>query len=63
MGEFNEYRVIVSRDEGTGQIVAEIPALPLTEGCPTYEPEGIESEEVQALRHMDLSPRAAARTS
>ena len=38
------------------RIVAEIPALPLTEGCPTYEPEGIESEEVQALRHMDLSP-------
>ncbi len=38
------------------RIVAEIPALPLTEGCPTYEREGVESEEVQALRHMDLSP-------
>lgn len=36
-------------------VVAEIPALPLTEGCPTYEREGVESEEVQALRAMDLS--------
>ncbi len=27
MGEFNDYRVIVSRDGSTGQIVAEIPAL------------------------------------
>ena len=26
-----------------GHVVAEIPALPLTEGCPTYEREGVES--------------------
>ena len=38
-----------------GQVVADIPALPLTEGCPTYEREGIESEEIIALREMDLS--------
>lgn len=38
-----------------GNVVADIPALPLTEGCPTYEREGIESEEIIALREMDLS--------
>lgn len=38
-----------------GAVVADIPALPLTEGCPTYEREGIESEEIVALREMDLS--------
>jgi phosphoribosylformylglycinamidine synthase len=38
-----------------GAVVADIPALPLTEGCPTYEREGIESEEIQRLREMDLS--------
>jgi phosphoribosylformylglycinamidine synthase len=37
-----------------GRVVAEIPALPLTEGCPTYEREGIESEEIRALRETDL---------
>jgi phosphoribosylformylglycinamidine synthase subunit PurL len=38
-----------------GRVVADIPALPLTEGCPTYEREGIEGEDVQRLRAMDLS--------
>lgn len=38
-----------------GKVVADIPALPLTDGCPTYEREGIEAEEVTALREMDLS--------
>jgi len=38
-----------------GRVVADIPALPLTDGCPTYEREGIEGEEVQRLRAMDLS--------
>ena len=38
-----------------GKVVADIPALPLTEGCPTYEREGVESEEIKALRAMDLS--------
>jgi phosphoribosylformylglycinamidine synthase len=38
-----------------GKVVADIPALPLTEGCPTYEREGIESEEIKALREMDLA--------
>ncbi|MEM7415962.1 MAG: phosphoribosylformylglycinamidine synthase subunit PurL [Gemmatimonadota bacterium] len=38
-----------------GKVVADIPALPLTEGCPTYEREGIEAEEIVALREMDLS--------
>jgi len=41
-----------------GRVVADIPALPLTEGCPTYEREGVESPEVQALRAMDLSEHA-----
>jgi len=38
-----------------GKVVADIPALPLTEGCPTYEREGEESPEVTKLRAMDLS--------
>ncbi len=38
-----------------GRVVANIPALPLTEGCPTYEREGIEAEEIAALRGADLS--------
>jgi phosphoribosylformylglycinamidine synthase len=38
-----------------GRTVADIPALPLTEGCPTYERPGEEGEEVRALREMDLS--------
>jgi phosphoribosylformylglycinamidine synthase subunit PurL len=38
-----------------GRVVADIPALPLTDGCPTYEREGIEGEEVQKLRAMDLT--------
>ena len=37
-----------------GRVVADIPALPLTEGCPTYEREGVESEEIRALREADL---------
>jgi phosphoribosylformylglycinamidine synthase subunit PurL len=38
-----------------GVVVADIPALPLTEGCPTYERDGVESEEIQRLRAADLS--------
>lgn len=38
-----------------GKVVADIPALPLTDGCPTYEREGVESAEIKALRAMDLS--------
>ena len=38
-----------------GVPVAEIPALPLTEGCPAYEHPGEESEEVRALRAQDIS--------
>jgi len=38
-----------------GRVVANIPALPLTEGCPTYEREGVESPDVAALRSMDLN--------
>ena len=44
-----------------GTVVADIPALPLTEGCPTYEREGIEGAEVQKLRSLDLSEHAAPR--
>jgi phosphoribosylformylglycinamidine synthase subunit PurL len=39
----------------SGRTVADIPALPLTEGCPTYEREGVESDEIRALRATDLS--------
>ena len=39
-----------------GVAVADIPALPLTEGCPTYERQGEEGDEVRALRETDLSP-------
>ena len=38
-----------------GKVVADMPALPLTDGCPTYEREGIEANEVQELREMDLA--------
>ena len=38
-----------------GVPVADIPALPLTEGCPTYERPGEEAEEVRDLREKDLS--------
>ncbi len=38
-----------------GKVVADIPALPLTEGCPTYEREGTEAPEVAALRERDMS--------
>jgi phosphoribosylformylglycinamidine synthase len=37
------------------RVVAEIPSLPLTEGCPTYEREGVESEEIRELRCADLT--------
>jgi phosphoribosylformylglycinamidine synthase II len=38
-----------------GVTVADIPALPLTDGCPTYEREGIEGDDIKALRETDLS--------
>jgi len=38
-----------------GVLVASIPALPLTDGCPTYEREGIEGDDVKAARAVDLS--------
>jgi len=38
-----------------GAVVADIPALPLTQGCPTYEREGVESDEIRLLREADLS--------
>jgi phosphoribosylformylglycinamidine synthase len=37
-----------------GVVVADIPVLPLTQGCPTYEREGVESEEIVRLRQVDL---------
>ena len=43
-----------------GNVVGDIPALPLTDGCPTYEREGIESGEVIALREMDLTEHMTA---
>jgi phosphoribosylformylglycinamidine synthase subunit PurL len=51
----------VVTDDGTfrivedGVLVANIPALPLTEGCPTYERDGVEGEAAQSARAMDLS--------
>ena len=38
-----------------GTVVADIPSLPLTQGCPTYERPGVESDEVKKLRERDLS--------
>ena len=37
-----------------GVAVADIPALPLTEGCPTYERPGEESPKIRALRKTDV---------
>ncbi|HZD04791.1 MAG TPA: phosphoribosylformylglycinamidine synthase subunit PurL, partial [Longimicrobiales bacterium] len=42
-----------------GEVVAEIPTLPLTEGCPTYEREGVEHPDVAALRKRDVAALAA----
>ena len=39
-----------------GVVVADIPARPLTEECPTYERPGKESPDAKALRATDLSP-------
>ena len=41
-----------------GQVVAEIPALPLTDGCPTYERAGTEATGVREQRERDLSALA-----
>ncbi len=38
-----------------GNVVADIPALPLTEGCPTYERDGTEDINTINLRNTDLS--------
>ncbi len=38
-----------------GAVVADIPSLPLTQGCPTYERPGAESAEIKELRGRDLS--------
>jgi len=38
-----------------GVVVADIPVLPLTQGCPTYERDGVESPEIVKLRATDLS--------
>ena len=38
-----------------GTVVADIPALPLTEGCPTYEQHGEEDAYITDLRSYDLS--------
>jgi phosphoribosylformylglycinamidine synthase subunit PurL len=48
-------------DSGTFRImegdvmVGDIPAMPLTDGCPTYEREATEGDEVKALRGEDLT--------
>ncbi|MEK9500962.1 phosphoribosylformylglycinamidine synthase subunit PurL [Gaopeijia maritima] len=42
------------RVKENGVTVAEIPNIPLTEECPTYEREGIEALEVAELRDMEL---------
>ena len=38
-----------------GTVVADIPALPLTEGCPTYEHDVEEDHEIIALRSFDMT--------
>src|SRR5688572_21874876 len=38
-----------------GAVVAEIPAVPLTGACPTYEREAAESPEIRRLREQDVS--------
>ena len=35
-----------------GVVVADIPSMPLTQGCPTYERPGVESPETAALREL-----------
>ena len=54
---------VVGRVTGTGafrvledgEVVADIPALQLTEGCPAYEREGAESPESRSRRTRDLA--------
>ena len=43
-----------------GRVVADVPVLPLTEGCPVYEREGAESPEARSRRTADLAGYAAA---
>ncbi|MEZ4414883.1 MAG: phosphoribosylformylglycinamidine synthase subunit PurL [Gemmatimonadota bacterium] len=38
-----------------GTVVADIPALPLTDGCPTYEREGVEAAHMAGLRADPLA--------
>lgn len=45
------------RVKENGVTVAEIPNVPLTEACPTYEREGIEALEVAELRDRELPVR------
>ena len=45
------------RVKENGVTVAEIPNVPLTEACPTYEREGIEALEVAEARGMELPVR------
>lgn len=45
----------VFRVRENGAVVAEIPVLPLVKGCPAYEREGVESEEIRRARDCDLS--------
>ncbi|MDE2796395.1 MAG: AIR synthase related protein, partial [Gemmatimonadota bacterium] len=42
-----------------GVAVADIPALPLTQGCPTYERPGEESPEIRELRKTDILPHVS----
>jgi phosphoribosylformylglycinamidine synthase subunit PurL len=44
-----------------GAVVAEIPAVPLTGACPTYEREAAESPEIRRLREQDVSRYAELR--
>jgi len=37
-----------------GTTVCEIPGMPLVDGCPTYQREGVESPEIAALREVEL---------
>jgi phosphoribosylformylglycinamidine synthase len=39
-----------------GEVVCEIPVLPLVDDCPTYVRDGVEAPEVIAAREMDLEP-------
>ncbi len=53
IGRVTDDQVFRVRDGG--EVVVEIPVIPLVEGCPTYTREGVDDPEIRMRREADLS--------